>query len=338
MKFEKYLELIRRSNNLSVVEAEEFLSEILDNELISENQVAEALTHLTEKSVSLNEILGFLAAMRARMKRVDVEGSLIDNCGTGGDKSGTFNISTASAIVLAAGGVKMAKHGNRNASSKCGSADVLEALNIPVDLDPEAAAKKLDEDSFVFLFAQKYHPSLKKLAVVRKKLGFPTVFNILGPLLNPASVKRQVIGTYNLDNAKMIADVVARLNYEHAIVLVSEDGLDEASLSAPTNIFDIRGSTVENYLIKPQDYKLEAADKAELLGGDAETNAMIIREIMEPGDELSAAQRVVVLNAALGFYVSGFSETIETGIDMAMKVIKSGKAKQKLTDLGNNNE
>ena len=232
----------------------------------------------------------------------------------------------------------MAKHGNRNASSRCGSADVLETLNIPVDFDPETAAKKLDEDKFVFLFAQKYHPSLKKLAIVRKKLGFPTVFNILGPLLNPASVKRQVIGTYSLDNAKMIAEVVSRLNYEHAIVLVSEDGLDEASLSAPTNIFDIRGVKVENYQIKPEDYGLDAADKAELLGGDAKTNAKIIREVMEPAEALSAAQRVVVLNAALGFYVSGFSETIDAGIEKSTDIINSGKARQKLTDLGNNNE
>ena len=188
MNFEQYLELIRHNNDLSTTQAEDFLSLILDNESIGEYQVTEALTVLTEKQGSLDEILGFLAAMRARMTRIDVEGEPIDNCGTGGDKSGTFNISTASAIVLAAGGVKMAKHGNRNASSRCGSADVLETLNIPVDFDPETAAKKLDEDKFVFLFAQKYHPSLKKLAIVRKKLGFPTVFNILGPLLNPASV------------------------------------------------------------------------------------------------------------------------------------------------------
>jgi len=202
MTFEQALELIESKVDLSISESEQFLAELLDNDKIGNDQVASALTSLTKKTVKTDEILGFLAAMRARMISVpSVEGA-IDTCGTGGDKSNTFNISTASAIVLAAGGVKVAKHGNRSASSKCGSTDVLEALNIPIDYTPAIAMQKLGTDNFVFFFAQHYHSNLKKLAIVRKQLGFPTVFNLLGPLLNPASVNRQVIGTYSLETPR----------------------------------------------------------------------------------------------------------------------------------------
>ncbi len=272
--------------------------------------------------------------MRARMINIDGGSDGVDTCGTGGDKSGTFNISTASAITLAAGGVKVAKHGNRSASSKCGSTDVLEALNIPIDVSPEVAKHRLSEDNFVFLFAQKYHPSLKKLAVVRKQIGFPTVFNILGPLLNPASVKRQVIGTFNMENAEMIADIASRLNYEHVVVLVSEDGLDEASLSAPTNIFDIRNSAINQYQVAPEDFDIKPAKKSELIGGTASENADIIRAALSPEGAMLATQRIVVLNAGIAFYVAGFSDSIHDGVKRASEVISSGKAEIKLSELG----
>ncbi|MBP9132061.1 anthranilate phosphoribosyltransferase [Candidatus Saccharibacteria bacterium] len=333
MNFVQGLDIIINGNDLSRTQAESFLGEILDNDAIVNEQVADALIALTEKSVTTEEILGFLAAMRKRMINVDGVENAIDTCGTGGDKSNSFNISTASAIVLAAGGVKVAKHGNRSATSKCGSPDVLEALNIPVDFDPEEAKIRLAEDSFVFLFAQKYHPSLKKLAIVRKQLDFPTVFNILGPLLNPAKVKRQVIGTFNLEKAKTIAEVVSRLDYEHVVVLVSDDGLDEASLSAPTNIIDIIGSEVTEYKIEPKDFDLKNADRSELLGDDAIVNAAIVKSVMEPSDELSSQQRVVVLNAGLGFYVAGVSDTVDNGVKLAIDTIKSSKAKNKLDSL-----
>lgn len=316
-------------------EAEQFLGNLLDGESLSDDFIAKQLAELTEKGESTEEILGFIDAMRARMIRVKTDVAAIDVCGTGGDKSGTFNISTASAIVLAAGGVPVAKHGNRNASSRCGSADVLEALHIPVQADADEAARLLEAKNFVFLFAQKYHPALKRLALVRKQLGFPTVFNLLGPLLNPANVKRQVIGTFSQANAERLAEVASQLEYEHVIILTSDDGLDEASLSAPTQLLEVvRGHEPKRHRITPEDFGLEPASLEKLQeGASAEQNAQIIRETFSAADRLDARQRVVVLNAALGFYVSGEAGSIAEGVKRATEVIQSGKAAEKLQEL-----
>jgi anthranilate phosphoribosyltransferase len=271
--------------------------------------------------------------MWARMLHVPKATKAIDTCGTGGDRAGTFNISTAAAIVLAAGRVPVAKHGNRAATSKCGSADVLEALGIPVNLTPEAASKALAAYNFVFLFAPMYHPALKKLTIVRKQLGFPTVFNLLGPLLNPAAVKRQVIGTYSLENAQLLAEVASQMGYEHAIVLTSEDGLDEASLGAPVRTFEIKKSKVKQGSINARDYGLQPAPIAALKGGDVAQNAKLVTAALQPTAVLSAHQAVVVFNAGLGFYVAGKAPTIETGVQKAIEVIVSGHAAAKLKQL-----
>lgn len=334
MNFKDYLRLLLAHQELDRNQTEEFLSFIMDDPDLPEADIAKALAALTEKGVSAEEVCGFVEAMRKRMTRLPYEGEAIDTCGTGGDKSGTFNISTAAAIVLAAGGVNVAKHGNRAATSKCGSADVLEALGIPVDLAPDQAAKYLEDHGFVFLFAPLYHPALKRLIGVRKSLGFPTVFNLLGPLLNPAGVKRQVVGTFSPENAELIAKVMAEIgDYEHAIVLTSDDGLDEASLSEPTNLFEIKGAEIEKKRIKPGDYELESADIAELQGGDAEDSARIVREALEPSGKLNAHQRIIVLNAGLGFYVSGQTGTVRQGVGKAVEVLRSGKAAGKLKEL-----
>jgi anthranilate phosphoribosyltransferase len=314
--------------------AEKFLSRLLDDASLSDDFIARQLTDLTEKGPTTEEILGFLDAMRARMLRVKAKPGVIDVCGTGGDKSGTFNISTAAAIVLAAGGVSVAKHGNRSASSKCGSADVLEALHVPIDLGPEEAGKQLADAGFVFLFAQKYHPSLKRLAIVRKSLGFPTVFNLLGPLLNPAGVKRQVIGTFSLENAIKLCEAATHLSYEHALILTSEDGLDEASLAAPTHLFELRGEQVVETRIKPEDFGLEGASLADLQEReDAAGNAQLITMDLQPAEKLSAHQRVIALNAGLGFYVSGKAGSIASGVELARQTLASGEAAAKLKQL-----
>lgn len=333
MSFKNYLETITAGKDLSQSQAAEFLSFILDDADISETQIAEALTALTKKSPTVDEIRGFVDAMRARMTHVIAPTNAIDTCGTGGDKSGTFNISTAAAIVLAAGEITVAKHGNRAASSRCGSADVLEALGIPIDLSPEAATVVLRTHGFAFLFAQIYHPSLKKLAVVRKQLGFPTVFNLLGPLLNPAGVKRQIIGTFSLANAQLLSQVMAGMDYEHAIVLTSDDGLDEASLSAPVRLFEINGEVVAESTIRASDFGLEAAEVSELQGGDAAQNAQIITAAFEPTPILTAQQRVIALNAGLGFYVAGKAKSIADGVKQAQAILASGKALTKLREL-----
>ena len=334
MNFRKYVDKIKQRKDLSRQEAAAFLGLMVDDESLSDAELADALTALTDKRVTVDEVCGFVEAMRGRMVDVPDAGAAIDTCGTGGDKAGTFNISTAAAILLAGGGLKVAKHGNRAATSKCGSADVLESLGIPVDLAPEAAAQALAEHDFVFLFAPLYHPSLKRLAIVRRNLGFPTVFNLLGPLLNPAGVKRQIIGTFSAVNARLLADVMAQMGYyEHAIVLTSDDGLDEASLDGPVSILEVEGDTVTKTRIKAADYGLEPAPISELQGGDAATNARLIKTALEPAADLSAHQRIIILNAGLGFYVAGAAPTIEAGIKKATAVLQSGQAADKLKEL-----
>jgi anthranilate phosphoribosyltransferase len=334
MNFEAYVDRIKQRKNLSRQEAETFLGLMVDDGELSDEQLADALTALTDKKVTVDEVCGFVDAMRIRMVHVPDAKAVIDTCGTGGDKAGTFNISTAAAILLAGGGVSVAKHGNRAATSKCGSADVLEALGIPVDLTPAAAAQALADYGFVFLFAPLYHPSLKRLTIVRRQLGFPTVFNLLGPLLNPAGVKRQVIGTFSAVNARLLADVMARMgSYEHAIVLTSDDGLDEASLDAPVSILEVKGASVTKTKITAADYGLEPAPISALQGGDAARNARLITEALQPADSLSAHQRIIVFNAGLGFYVAGATPTIEDGVKKATVVLTNGQGSAKLKEL-----
>jgi len=333
MKFKDYVSMVRDGKNLSRGEAEAFLSLVLDNANLPDSDIAETLTLLTKKTVTAEEVCGFIESMRARMIHVPNPGEAIDTCGTGGDRHGTFNISTAAAILLAAGDIKVAKHGNRAASSKCGSADVLEALQIPVDLAPEAAARALAEYNFVFLFAPLYHPSLKKLALVRRQLGFPTVFNLLGPLLNPAAVNRQIVGTFSLANAELLAEVMSQMDYQHAMVLTSDDGLDEASLNATVRAFEIKKSVVTKTSLQAGDYGLKPAPLSALKGGDAAQNAKFVTAVLQPADILSDHQRVVVFNAGLGFYIAGKAPTIDAGIQKATEVLASGVASAKLKQL-----
>ncbi len=333
MSFEDYVKQIKAGRDLDRTQAADFLSPILDDPNLSDGTITEALTALTKKTVTADEVCGFVDAMRARMVHVPNPVEAIDTCGTGGDGHGAFNISTAAAILLAAGGVKVAKHGNRAATSQCGSADVLEALGIPVDLQPAAAAQALDKHGFVFLFAPLYHPSLKRLAIIRKQLGFPTVFNLLGPLLNPAAVKRQVIGTFSMAKAELLATVAAQMSYKHAIILTSEDGLDEASLSAPVDIFEVRGSSVAGQRLQAADYGLAPAPLSALKGGDAARNAKLVTAALQPAAKANAHQRIVVFNAGLGFYVAGRTPSIAAGIQKAAAVLASGAADAKLKEL-----
>lgn len=333
MDFNQYVTSLKQKQNLPTDNSADFLGQILDDQSLTDEQISEALRALTQKGESIDEILGFLDAMQARMITVDVGTEAIDTCGTGGDKSGTFNISTACALVIAADGVPVAKHGNRSASSKCGSADVLESLNIPIDNSPDLVIKSIEQNNFSFLFAQKYHPSLKRLGGIRKQLGFPTVFNILGPLLNPAKVERQVIGTFSAKNAERIAEIVAKRGTSHTLVIRSVDGLDEASLSDSTHIIEIKGDAVREYDISPDNFNLELASVAELQGDDATTNANIIRSALKRSNILSAHQRVIALNAGLGFYVSGTSDSIDIGVERAINLLQSNKPSELLKRL-----
>ncbi len=313
--------------------AQSTLAGILDDPSISDAEIIDFLTGLTKRTVTPDEVCGFIDALRARMIHVPDSSDAIDVCGTGGDKKGTFNISTASAIVLAAGGVKVAKHGNRAATSQCGSFDVLEALNIPVDLGPEDAAQTLKDHNFAFLFAQQYHPAYKRIAMVRKQLGFPTVFNLLGPLLNPASVTRQVIGTFSAENAQLMSEVMVRLDYEQAIVMTSEDGLDEASLNSPVHIFEIKDARIEQKTIRAKDYGLESTPEGSLTGGTPKENAQIITATLNPVTQSSPQQRIVAFNAGIGFYIAESTTSIKDGVMKARDLISNGDARDKLWEL-----
>lgn len=336
MNFDDYLKHKRAGKTLNRSESRQFMDLLVDDASLTDEKVTKALIQLTPKAVSVDEICGFIDSIRSHMLAVTDVASAIDNCGTGGDKSGTFNISTASAILLAAGNVKVAKHGNRAASSKCGSADVLETLGIPIDLDPDAAARSMVTHNFAFLFAQIYHPAMKRLAIIRRNLGFPTVFNLLGPMLNPASVHRQVIGTFNLANAELLTKAISHMNYQHVIVLNSDDGLDEASLTAPVQAFEIKRKSITRLTLRASDYGLKPASAAELIGGDATKNAHIITSALQPSKILNAHQRIIVFNAGLGFYVANQVKTIEAGVRRAAEVLKSGEAYERLEELRTN--
>lgn len=330
----EFLAHIKAGQDLSSNDAADLLGALLDDESASEEQITEFLSSTTKKKPTIDEILGFIDAMQARMMKIQAPDGSIDMCGTGGDKSNSFNISTAASIVVVSTGIPVAKHGNRSASSKCGSADVLEELGVRIDLEPDQAEKQLRDTNFVFLFAQKYHPSLKRLAMIRKQLGYPTIFNILGPLLNPASVKRQVIGTFSHENAEIIAEVIKQRDYDKALVVVSQDGLDEISVSAPTSVIEITSEASKSYEIKPSDFGL-AGSKDDLVGGDAKENAQIVTDMFVNKSLDSSKAKITALNAAAGLYVAGSADSLEDCFTIAAEAISSGKATEKLNEIIN---
>jgi anthranilate phosphoribosyltransferase len=257
------------------------------------------------------------------------QAALVDTCGTGGDASGSFNISTAAALVAAAAGasargprVLVAKHGNRAVTSRCGSADVLEALGIPVQLAPEAAAAALRTHGFCFLLAPAHHPALKAVMPVRRALGVRTVFNVLGPLLNPAGARRQVMGVYSARLVPLVAEAMTLLGAQHAMVVCGENGLDELALSGPSEVAEVRDGQVEQYVVTPEELGLQRAPLSELAGGDAAANAAILTRIFM--GESGPPRDVVVLNAAAVLVTAGIASDLHEGVARAVKAIDSG--------------
>lgn len=335
--FNALLEELKLHKNLSEDDAEILLGYILDDDPgIEDIDIVFMLESLSEKQPNIDEIYGFVKAMKKRMLTIKAPEGTIDTCGTGGDKSNTFNISTAAALVVAAYGIPVAKHGNRAATSRCGSADVLPELKIPINLDSQLAEKSLVENNFVFLFAPQYHPSLKRLSTIRKSLGHPTIFNLLGPLLNPANARRQVVGTFNESNAEIIAEILAKTNSLHSIVINSLEGLDEAGLEKTVNVIEIVEGQKHKFSFKASDFGIEPAPMSDLLGGDAKLNAKIIMEAFHATlGKLSAPQRVLVLNAALGIYVANEAATIQQAVDQATEVIRQGTTQELIQKISN---
>ncbi|MCM1144580.1 MAG: anthranilate phosphoribosyltransferase [Blautia sp.] len=312
--------------DLTYDEAYAVMNEIMHGET-SPTQNAAFLAALSTKSTkaeTTNEIAGCAAAMRDNAMKVPNTLDILEIVGTGGDGSHSFNISTTSALVATAGGVKVAKHGNRAASSKCGTADCLEALGVNIDLSPEKCLELLDKVGICFFFAQKYHTSMKYVGAIRKELGIRTVFNILGPLTNPASPTRQLLGVYDKSLVEPLARVLTNLGVKHGMVVYGMDKMDEISASAPTYICEFHQGEYSTYTIKPEDFGLTTCQKEELTGGTPEENAAITTAILK--GEKGAKRNAVLLNAGAALYIGGKAESFADGVKLAGEIIDSGSA------------
>jgi len=326
------LNVLLNGTDLEAAEMESLMGAIMDGEL-EPARVAGLLIALRAKGESGTEVAAAARAMRARALGVVAPADAIDTCGTGGDGAETINISTASALVAAAGGVPVAKHGNRSVSSRCGSADVLEVLGVRLDLDRDASAVLLEEVGFAFLFAQQLHPAMAAVAGVRRALGVRTVFNLLGPLTNPAGVRRQVLGVWGSEIQLLVAEALAELGATHAMVLHSDDGLDELSVSAPTTVIEVRdGEIVGRRVVDPAELGICADDPGSLRGGDVRENADRMRSILS-GEERSAATEAVALNAAAALVVGGKADDLVDGLATARELLATGAAGATLESL-----
>ncbi len=314
-----------RGESLDADEASGAMSEIMDGEA-TPAQIAALLIGLRMKGETVEEIAGLARVMRSRATPVDVgDLEVIDTCGTGGDRSGTFNISTAAAIVASAAGVPIAKHGNRAMSSKCGSADVLEALGVQINLDAEEVARCVRYAGIGFMFAPLFHPAMKYAAPVRRELGTRTVFNILGPLTNPAGARSQVLGVADAALAPKMAGVLEMLGAQHALVVHGDGGMDELSLTGPSVLYRVRaGHATERMELAPEDVGLARASRESLLGGTAEDNATIIRSVLS--GERGPQRDVVLLNAAAALLAAEVVTSVREGVDLAAQAIDSGAA------------
>ena len=312
--------------DLTYEEAYAVMNEIMSGETTPTQNAAflAALSTKSAKAETTAEIAGCAAAMRDHATKVETGMDVLEIVGTGGDNSHSFNISTTSALVAAAGGVKVAKHGNRAASSKSGTADCLEALGVNIEQSPKRCVELLNEVGMCFFFAQKYHASMKYVGAIRRELGFRTVFNILGPLTNPASPKMQLLGVYDEYLVEPLAQVLIELGVKRGMVVYGTDKLDEISLSAPTKVCEIKDGWFKTYTITPEQFGLTRCTKADLVGGTPTENATIARNILN--GEKGAHRDAVLMNAGAALYIAGKADSLKDGIDLAGALIDSGKA------------
>ena len=335
MTVSQALRAVSDGAHLSSDEAQLVLSDIVDGSP-SPIQVAALLGSLRTRGETAAELVGFARALRARVVPVEATSApLVDTCGTGGDSPttgmGTFNISTAAAFIACAAGAKIAKHGNRAVSSRSGSADVLEALGVHLDLSPEAIARSIDEVGIGFMFAPAHHPAMKSVAAIRRELGIRTLFNLLGPLANPANATHQVMGVPAKKWLRPIAQTLLELGCERAFVVHSEDGLDEFSTCAPTHYIELRGGELTEHVFQPHHNDIHCLDASRLSGGDAPENAIIIEQILNGSDGPSAD--IACLNAAAVLQVAGLAPNWGEGLKLARAATRSGQARETLRSL-----
>jgi anthranilate phosphoribosyltransferase len=315
--------LINQGRHLSEDEAAAAMEEIMSGEA-TPAQLGAFLSALRMRGETVDEIAGMARVMRDRALPVVCDGELIDTCGTGGDSAGTFNVSTAAAFIAAAAGVRVAKHGNRAASSDCGSADVLEAMGARIDLEPDGVVSCIRDSNFGFMFAQTFHPAMKHAGPVRRELGVRTVFNILGPLSNPAKAQAQVLGVPRPELVELMATVLGRLGSRHVLVVHGEDGLDELTLSGTTLVCELRGETMTTYRVAPEDAELERAPRAAVRGGTPADNAATMRGVFD--GRTGPLRDIVLLNAAAALVVGGAAGGIAEGVTVAARMVDTGEA------------
>lgn len=327
-------EAIRRlvdRQSLSRQETRQAFADLMDGRA-SDVQKSAFLVALRMKGESVEEITGAAEAMRERVTPLNIaQDRLIDTCGTGGDGCRTFNISTTAALVAAAAGARVAKHGNRAVSSSCGSADLLRALGVNIELSTEEVSRTLDETGIAFLFAPRFHPATGAVAGVRKELGVRTIFNLIGPLTNPAFARRQLVGVYARSLLEIVAEVLSALGVEQALVVHSEDGMDEVSMSAPTAICELIGGKRHTFVVTPEELGFQRSTLDEVTGGDATVNAVITTEVLrgKPGPR----RDIVLANAGAAIYVSGVSSSLIESVGLAREAVDSGLALAKLEAL-----
>lgn len=321
---------LSKKQDLAYAEAEAVMDEIMSGQAIPV-QMSAYLTALALKVETIDEITASAAGMRAHCIKLLHNLDVLEIVGTGGDGSNSFNISTTSSLVIAAGGVPVAKHGNRAASSKSGAADVLEALGVKITLTPERSAEILKKINICFLFAQNYHIAMKYVAPIRKELGIRTVFNILGPLSNPAGANMELMGVYDQSLVEPLAQVMANLGVNRGMVVYGQDSLDEISMCAPTSVCEIRDGKFTSYEITPEQFGYERCEKGALTGGTPAENAEITKAILK-GEEKGPKRQAVCLNAGAALYIAGKAASIEEGVKLAESLIDSGVALKKLEE------
>jgi anthranilate phosphoribosyltransferase len=333
--------IVAHRQSLTRDEARSVMSDILTG-ACTDAQIAAFLVALNIKGETVEEIVGFAEAIRSAAASITAENSiidvsdterdaLVDTCGTGGDASGTFNVSTATALVVAGAGVRVAKHGNRSVTSQCGSADVVEALGVKLTLAPAGVTQCLNEVGMAFLFAPAMHSAMKHVQTARRELRLRTVFNLLGPLTNPAHASAQVVGVYSADLVEKLAEALSLLGLKRALVVHGSDGLDEITITGTTRIAEVRGGAVHTYEVEPEQFGLKRATMADILGGNVAANAAIIRAILD--GEHSPKRDIVLLNSAAALVAAGRADTIAAALPVAVHSIDSGVAKAKLEAL-----
>jgi len=324
---------LAKKQDLTYEIAETVMHEIMTGEA-TPVQMSAYLTALSLKGETIDEITASASGMRKHCIRLLHDIDALEIVGTGGDGADTFNISTTAAIITAAAGIPVAKHGNRSASSKCGAADVLEALGVNINITPEKSAELLNDIGICFLFAQNYHIAMKYVAPIRRELAIRTVFNILGPLTNPAGAKMELMGVYDGDLVEPLAQVLCNLGVKSAMVVHGEDGLDEISLCAPTKVCEVKNGWTRSYIITPEQFGFERCTQADLRGGSPHENAEILKAVLSGSDdsEYKHKRNAAVLNAAAALYISGKYDSIDAAVKVADNVIKSGVATSKLDE------